>query len=163
MDIFFNNNNFSIILDTRLRFDAARTDGRRPTHHQVQKWAGLVRLLRDDHAGCAERAGLDPSERPSPWRISRAPVVRDERGGGPANVLHARRPIAAGDPRQSGSTGSQQSRVPVGGQPGAVHAVLSACALSPPRSPSPTASPPPWLLPTRGTHDASHFRTRFTR
>lgn len=153
----------SIILDTRLRFDATRTDGRRPTRHQVQKWACIVRLLRDNRDGCADRTGLDPSERPSSWRISRAPVVRDEWGGGPSNVLHARRPIAAGDPCQSGSTGSQQSRVPVGGQPGSVHSVVSACALSPSRSPSPTASPPPRLLPTRGTHDASHFRTRFAR
>lgn len=120
----------------------------------------LFRVPRDD--GVPGRR-LE-SEWPTPGRVPRAAaLVRDERRGGPAHVLHARGPVAPGDPRQSGGPGGRQSGVPVGRQPGAVHAVVPARALSSPRPSSSAASPPPRLLPAGGAHDASHLRARFAR
>jgi len=158
-----------IFADPRLRFDAARTDGGRSTaaRDQIQKQqrAGHVRrLLRVDRDGRPAGDGRGLERAPEPHgRVARAALVRDERGGGPTHVLHARRPIAPGDPRQGGGAGGRQPRVPVGGQPGVVHPVLPARALSPPRSPSPAAPPSPRLLSAGGTHDASDFRAGLAR
>lgn len=157
--------------DSRLRFDATRADGGRSSaaRHQVQEQqrAGHVRrrLLRADRDGGRQaRCGLGPERSSAPHgRVPRTAVVRDERGGGFAHVLRARRPIAPGDPRQGRGTGGQQSRVPVGGQPRTVHPVLLARTLSPPRSPSPAASPSSRLLPARGPHDATDFRAGLAR
>lgn len=123
-----------------------------------------MRLLRAHRDGRPARGPVEPERSsPSSGRIAGTTLVRDERGGGPAHVLPAGRPTAAGDPRQGGGAGGRQPRVPVGGQPGAVHAVLPARALPSPRPPSPAAPPSPRLLPAGSAHDATDFRTGFAR